>query len=902
MSGSGMGQNHSDARLRVTVSKSIPPSPDAEVPSRDRLAKLLGRVRRCRFTFVSAPEGYGKTTMLTQWSASLREESAVVAWFTVDYHDADERRFWINFRYSLLTALGENLGDCDDSGVFDDDRRLALANRLSLAARDKGGIFVIVDGFDLIDGCETQREFLAFALAVSSDVHIVMSSRYAYTKHSFESIAIPDAPMYVTVRDFALSEREFRDEIGAYVRGDTASEASLAELYRKAGGWPFAVNLVRDLLADGCDCNLACERLSCADVRLEEFFRYEVFDSLPELDRDFLVRTAFMALISPESASYVLDMDDTRDVISDLLFRNAFIRPLALPRESYQLHPLFSEWLLSRALLLPSSQRRLLNMRAARWCLKHDSPVAAAKHKILASEREDIVNLVLAAFPGMSSKEVIDSAMFDVPPCVEDTTPCFRLLAAWAYAYAVELDELRFWSGLLDLVPAGDMDVGFALSLKVLQVKELCLESRFQEGIKRAQSVEPHLRGSTLLPLRAMLTNCYAEALDQEGDLAACMEMHRSFDSLMGNHMLAFLSAINRYEIAILLTDCGEFGEAAKVCRALELSAPKDYAVRSAAEALHATLDFLQGEEDGIEHRLADAEAHVPKNVNADMYLDCCVMHAVFERVRGAETESDKALLAAINYVRYSVRYIPRGRAVLPFEFRALFKLIDGDVDEAQAVLRQFDQTGAQDTASSRIVRTLVEVVASGGEVAQRLDELAAQADEKKFAALAVDITVHRAMVLFEDGAKAKALRSLQHSLDIAVPWRFEAPFLWRARRIRPLLTFYLTMAHPDYRQRAFVRNLFRSSSFASGSKEGDDVLSVVPLTGREREIVSLVATGLSRVEISHELCLQESTVKSHLSHIYRKFDVRRYSELVAVIAELGMRPSSPEDETSPSA
>ena len=99
----------------------------------------------------------------------------------------------------------------------------------------------------------------------------------------------------------------------------------------------------------------------------------------------------------------------------------------------------------------------------------------------------------------------------------------------------------------------------------------------------------------------------------------------------------------------------------------------------------------------------------------------------------------------------------------------------------------------------------------------------------------------------------------------------------------------YLTTAKPSYKNRHFAQSLLRQDFMQLREGEEDQLSQAVKLTSKELEVIKLALSGMDRKEISQELCISESTVKSRLSHMYRKFGVKRYSELVALAAELGI-------------
>lgn len=204
---------HLTANNIPIVAKSMPPAQRLWGKPRERIMHLLDRSRRQRFTFLNAPAGYGKTTALADWFYSLTNAGEKAAWFTIDRRDRDSKCFWLNFHYAICTALGldfeKSLGVVQS--MARNEAILTMANEMSLSARKCGGLFIVIEGLDVIYGFETLEELLTLMLALSGNVHIILSSRVAFTKHSFPGFTIPDVSLNIDYSMLALTKQEMLD-------------------------------------------------------------------------------------------------------------------------------------------------------------------------------------------------------------------------------------------------------------------------------------------------------------------------------------------------------------------------------------------------------------------------------------------------------------------------------------------------------------------------------------------------------------------------------------------------------------------------------------------------------------------------------------------------------------------
>ncbi len=889
------------------VSKATPPCTPAFHVPRERITHLLDQGMHRSITIVTAPEGYGKTTALADWLAHAKNAGYGTVWFSVDEADADPARFWTNFRYALETNLPAHSRDMDgqnsaskrteesDNG---DEGLLHLANELSLAANAGPPLAIVLESFDLLEDTPTLSAFLSFASALSPNVHLFFSSRTTYTRHDFLQAPLSGMLATVATHELGYTEEECGRAIEASL-GDRLGDTERSILYEKTSGWPLGITTALKKIAAGDDPVACIEALSGTTEPFGSFFEHEVFETIDEDMRRFILRTAMLDEVCPRLCDYVLDCGDSGAIIDELRKRNLFLEPMDHRHEWFTYQRLFAEWLKGKMLELPPNEARLLNSRAAHWYLRHDMPLSAAKHQILAVECSDIVNLVRAACPNQPSGTFNLVMRHRALPHDLDKLPWdFCLLAAWAYLMSADLESTRAWAARAkrQAAAAGEEPPGLMLSLKVIEVKSTCLESKFDDGIRMAGAVLPSVDNVSYMPLRIMLLNCSAESFDQQGNLAAGFEHHLKMAAVTERYPFTYMASINRYEIAYSHFLQGHFHKTSEVCRALVASCPADYPVSGAARTLSALVKIVLGERTcSIHEQLESARALLTPYRNTDMYLDWAISYAWSYVAAGDAERGDLALLEPIELLESQSLTVPRGIAPMLFLNRAIINLLMEKPGVSEAIYEEFKLLGIDDTAYSRIgwqfVRMRIDSLNGVDVNTETLEELRRQADGFGFGGLALDIEIEMAKARFSQGKRALAFRCMHDAIARAIPDQPVIPFSLRTRELGPLLADYLEAATPGHLQRAFVRKVLRSAP-ADRKEQLPQATPLshaeVDLTSREHEILKLAAIGYSRIEIAEELCITSSTVKSHLSHLYGKFEVKRYPDLMARAIDLG--------------
>ena len=730
------------------------------------------------------------------------------------------------------------------------------------------------------------EEFMLMASALSYDVHLYLSSRLVFTKYSFESVRIIEAPLFIGASDLSFTLEELtevmRDRLG---RRFTEEVANI--IFEKTEGWPYGALEAVDYLAASEDPLAAARDFSGTIEPLWEFFDHEVYAGLAPDEQSFLLRVALLGRLDARLCGYALDDRDAGKKLNALSRKSTFLHPENARRAAFAMLPLFCDWLEEKALDLPVSERRILSQRAARWYARHGFMVEAAQHQILATERADVFNLARAAFPQFASGDLADSVKFRTVPPESELDPCFLLLAAWSYVFSVELENASYWLERLEGLDPSLKTKELSYSILVIRVKLLCLSSRFDEGIVLADEVDARFGDSCSEATRIMLLNCRAEACDLCGDLAGGIQWHKGMNALTEGCRLDYMEAINLYEMAYAFFLQCEMARALQLCRLIDGSFADDYPVRGAALSLCGLIRALQGDFEEAEALLDRAHSFVAKNRNADMYLDWCNARAWLSALQNDIDRAEEILLETSEVVRFSAHVVPRGAACLPFQSRALLKTLTGDGDAASAVLREFDALGIGETALMRIVREHAEIMGAGdGGDPDRLASLADRAQACGFWLVVLRVRLRCASRLYEQGKRAKAMRALDDVIKLASSEDIVGLFCGLGGPARRLLGAYLASVKTSGANRRFVRRLFKLPEFDNW--ETGDLAEAVDVTAREKEVLALVMSGCSRSEIASELCVSEGTVKSHLSHLYAKFNVNRLADLLDRASDLG--------------
>jgi LuxR family maltose regulon positive regulatory protein len=385
----------------VLQSKLVVPAQRPGLVRRAGLVSRLGASTSPRVVSLTAPAGYGKTTLLAQWAA---EDPRPFAWVSLDDRDNDPAVF-----LTYLAAAIDGIEPLDVS-VF----RAAASGadglwtvglpRLGAAVAGLQAPFVLVldDAHALRSrDCLDALEPLAKHLPEGS--HLVLSGR--------SDDALPLARLRAAGRllslapaDLALSDDEARELLAGAGVQVTAAEA--ADLNERAEGWAAGLYLAA-LFAQEAGTEVL-ESFAGDDRFVVDHLREEHLSRLKRSEIEFLTRTSILERLSAAACDDLLERTDSQRRLEALEHTNGFVIPLDHHREWYRYHHLFADMLRAELERLEPETLTTLHRRAAAWCERNGLPEGAIDHAAAAGDTDEVARLVgVYALPFYRSGRVV---------------------------------------------------------------------------------------------------------------------------------------------------------------------------------------------------------------------------------------------------------------------------------------------------------------------------------------------------------------------------------------------------------------------------------------------------------------------------------------------------------------
>ena len=377
---------------------SVPYPAKVELPARrgaiihrQRLTDLLAEHTSRRVTIVSAPAGYGKTTLLLDFAESWH---APVCWYTLDERDRDLHTFlsyWLACGRAQFPSFGPEVEAALKGGEEVSPERWVEVMVSAVQEVDQPFLLVLDDLHHLDEATPELRQVLeGWIYRLPANCHVVLVTRTQPDVAVLPLMTVRQEVAAVQAADFAFTCEEvaqlYRDVLNKEISLDDAQH--LADVTE---GWAAALILMADKV-QAARTSISLEQLKGSDT-LFQYINLEQFSLQPEKVQRFLAGSAVPREINPRWLNELLEIDNSEEMMTYLERRNLFVTREATDTERYRYHKLFRAFLVSRLRTQEPQLFSELNLRAAAMFEQERKWEEAVYHFLQASAWERIVHV-----------------------------------------------------------------------------------------------------------------------------------------------------------------------------------------------------------------------------------------------------------------------------------------------------------------------------------------------------------------------------------------------------------------------------------------------------------------------------------------------------------------------------
>ena len=896
----------------------VPGSRRALVP-RPRLSQRMDRAVASKLTLVSAPAGFGKTTMLAEWLVAeppgLTSERSV-AWLSLDQGDNALASFW-GYVIAALRRVAPEVGATTLS-LLQSPEPLPIQTVLTTLINDLGDLandlVLVLDDFHLVDGRDVQ-DGMAFLLEhLPPQIHVVVAGR--------ADPALPLARMrgqgeLVEIR--AADLRFTPDEAATYlngVMGLALTARDVAALEGRTEGWIAALQLAALSMQGRDDVAGFIAGFAGDDRYIVDYLAEEVLQRQPEGVHHFLLQTSILDRLCGPLCDAVTGQEGGKAHLAALERGNLFLVPLDDRRRWFRYHHLFADVLQAHLLEEAPEDLPELHRRASAWYEQNNEPSEAIRHAIAGRDFDRAADLVESMTPSMRRDRQV-ATLRRWLEALPDGLVRGRPVLSVGYAGAMLLDgevegvedrlrdaerALKSTTGIRrgPQVPAGEVTFADGEELRRLPA----IIELYRAGLAQARGdvldTVRHARSALELSpqedhlVRASAAGLLGLASWASGDLA---NAHRAYAECMtGLQQVGYAS--DALGCAIALADIrvaqGRLGEAMRTYQqALQAAPEQGGSVLPGTADMYVGMSQIHRERNDLPAAAGDLLRSQELGEHAGKLQNRYRRQVAMARIREAEGDLDGALDLLDEAERvYASDLFPNVRPVPAM--RARIWVAQGRLAEAASWVRERGLSATDDLSYLREFEhvTLSRMLlarhskehsdTSIHDAIQLLGRLLSSAADGGRTGSVIEILVLQALAHQAQGDLPAAHAALKRAVTLAEPEGYVRVFADEGQPMAALLRAAARVAPREHGAAAskHVRRLLAavgetadSTPFEVGLAQPRQGLRE-PLSKRELDVLRLLGTDLDGPDIARELVLSLNTVRTHTKNIYAKLGV----------------------------
>jgi len=922
------------------------------VPRPDLIARLNAGLRG-KLTVVSAPAGFGKTTLLSEWIHQKAQRGKIgeeifqlpnVAWLSLDEGDNDLARFLAYFIASLRTIPeleAENTGEAflkafqsPSVGKEESQTTTALLTELinEITVNEPPFFIMVLDDYHLITS-QNIHDALAFLVEnLPPNMHLVIATR-------------ADIPIHIArlrgggqLNELRLAELRFNaSEAAAFLNQFMSLDLEASDiqaLNKRTEGWIAGLQMASlalraNITAQGRE-NISqfIQAFTGSNRYVLDYLIEEVLQQQTKQVQTFLLQTSVLDRITAPLCDNMLEkvvgdkgsmplstapLNTSQETLEYLDQTNLFLIPMDDQREWYRYHRLFADLLRQRLRQEYPELVGTLHTRASVWFEQHGIIGPAIDHALAGKDFDRGADLIEANIEATLMRGEIPTALRWMEALPEDLV-CSKPRLCLHYAWTLMLTGRsigKIEAQLEKIHTRDDFIAGGVAALRgFLSIFSLRFESA-QEHSSQALAQLPE-EATFMRGVAAWTINLAKQTSEDPQTRSVILNEILKICQDLGNTMIAIWTLA---QIARLHIHLGELQEAKETyLHALRLATDIQGQPLPIAGISQIGLAKIHFEWNQIETALQYLETGIK---NSLQWREIAAMegYLTMARLRQAQSDFSSAQEALNNAAKLAVRF---DAAEWDDQYVALFQarllVAQGKLDVAQAALQKQEEEikSSPDIATELEVKysqhmldylriTLAHTLILQGHPEQALgllEPVLRHMVERERIDYMIEVQTLLAMAYQASGKSASATAALENALRLAEPGGYVRTFLDKGETLRSILR---QIEHTG-REGTFAGVILQAfepvdrDQRLESREEAEPSFAqahsstlVEPLSEREIEVLRLLQTNLSSPEIAAELVIAVSTVRTHIKNIYSKLGVHSRTQAVDEAKDLGL-------------
>ena len=873
------------------------PTRRQKVISRPKLIDQLNAGRENKLILVSAPAGYGKTTLLVDW---INQMALPVGWISLDAQDNDLKHF-VSYLIASLKSIDIHIRGNIFSDQKDQDLEKltefisVLINQVSVSSKP---VYLVLDDFHLILKYEIHQTISYLLENLPPNMHLVIATR------SDPLLRLAKLRALGELFEIRADDLRFTlEEVGQYLNRSMGLGLSLDEitiLTEKTEGWIVGLQLAAISLHKNPDQQGFIRNFAGDDRYIADYLLDEALIRQPEHVHNFLLQTSILDLMCAPLCNAVTGRNDSLQILAELDQANLFLVSLDNKGDWYRYHYLFRDLLRKHLNQTSPETTSQLYQRAGKWFEQNQLFSEAVRMALISDDSARVAELMegyLLTIVSTSELAEMNQLLGSLSENRISGDPWLALAMAWGLAYEGELGKAQTLLEMAsDSIEDADGKTRSQLKGRILVLRAYLAGTRADypksihfayEALKEVPEGDLSIRSFTILII--------GNAFRFQGKLKDALEYHQEALKLSESARDTFLSVMILSRLVDIYRITGQvdlsFWTGQDALKRIDHYQYKIGVTTFVEGYLKLRMSSSYYERNELEEAIIFAGTGLELARQWGAYDSLSLGYFNFCKIYQALGDSEKAE----SYLGEFIEKYPfesRFQYQTALAYKAELAVWKADIQSADfwvqsSGLRVSDNIQYLQFKFYDVLAQVLIVQKKFADARVLLKKLLRIAVESGAVEHEIRTRGRLALVLKEEGDEKSALEMFAPALNLAANGKYVRTILDLGEDIAQLMH----VAVKNCIQVDYCLLLLENFQSPKQTKSPDDQVLVEPLSSRENEVLKWIALGYTNQEIAEELYLSLHTIKSHARNIFSKLGVKNRTEAVARARLLGVLP-----------
>ncbi len=887
----------------------IPPLQE-QLVNRHELFTRLNTASKHKLTLISAPAGFGKTTLISTW---IHQNDLTAVWFSISSEDNDPVTF---FSY-LINAFNNIKKDFGRAAIklLQAGNTTSIKSAVNLIINElvtfNEDIFYVIDDFHLIENNEINEFLNHFLNFLPEHVHLVILTRCD------PNIQVSRLRSQLQLLEIRANDLSFsQTETALLVKRNlklSIDETAIEKLFSKTEGWIAGLQLAVLSLQNHNDPASFINDFSGSNLYIMEYLIDEVLNKQNNHIKNFLICTSILEILSAPLCNKILNITNSQKILKELESANMFLFPIDNTKKAFRYHHLFAELLQQKLSEFDNQFINSLHENAAVWYNNNNMPNLAIQHSLMANNHQNSVDIFgknIADLWEAGQQNTILNICRDIPQQLLFSSRHICLYFSWVLLDSGNLNEAYTYleqgeKNCKEHLPDPEKKTSDSQKNNILIGRIAVAMTRYFAHIPNIEKIKHYNKTASKYLSKGdsfwQGWSCFTEAIiyKTQDDIAGTMHCYhkglafaRKSDNLYLVSLLTISLGYMEFRLGKLHSSYNRYQE---LLSYLNKKGYSQYAKEESSYALlyasMGIIEFYRVDLEKAAHNIDIAYKLVKKDTNITNKSIVLIAYSLINYLTGDKIRSWEKL-EELEPILMNMEVLP-DVLTLYLSWKGFLLVNQGELNEAELFFSDNQIVVNNNIPVSDIHRYtplalwLIEELRLE-EAESFLLSLNQQVEKLQRIEHLVEIKILLTYLYLQKSDKSSALKYLEKSLEYASNEDIEVYYVLYYQRIHSLFdeAFKTIVTKKTAIAKGFIKKLKETLAFC---RQQNSLKESNELSERELDVLKLINNHLTNQQIADKLYISLNTVKSHVKNILLKLEVDKRSKAAGKARNSGL-------------